>query len=89
MTKGKMKAKNARKTRLKSRRPAKSDDNLDINRLAEIQRMFDEMRLGFEEERRAYRRTSPPPKKELPYTLRWYFDERDMELDEARRKLSA
>ena len=86
MVKGKMKAKNARKTRLKSHRPAKSGDKPDINRLAEIQRMYDEMGLGSEEERLAYRRVSPLPRKKSPYTLCWYFDERDMELDAMRRK---
>ena len=89
MAKEKTQVKGARKTGLKSRRPAKSGDKLDINRLAEIQRMFDEIGLGSEEERVAYRRVSPPPRKKTPYTLRWYFDERDMELDEARKKINA
>ena len=86
MPKGKMKAKNARKTRLKSRRPAKSGDKPDINRAAEIQRMYDEIGLGSELERLGYRRLSPPPKKKPPYTVRWYMNEDDMELDIIRRK---
>ena len=86
MTKGKMKAKNARKTRLKSRRPAKSGDKPDINRADEIQRMYDEIGLGSELERLAYRRLSPPPKKKPSYTVRWYMNEDDMELDIIRRK---
>ena len=89
MAKEKTQVKGVRKTGLKSRRPAKSGDKPDINRAAEIQRMYDEMGLGSEEERLAYRRVSPPPSKKTPYTLRWYFDERDMELDEARKKINA
>ena len=89
MVKAKMKAKNARKTKLKSHRPAKSGDKPDINRLAEIQRMYDEMRLDPEEVRRVYRRESPPAKEESPYTLRWYTDERDIEADEAWEKRNA
>ena len=87
MVKAKMKAKNARKTKLKSRRPAKSGDNLDINRLAEIQRMYDEMGLGSEEERKRYRSyPDPSPKPDPSLTVRWYMNEDDMELDIIRRK---
>ena len=86
MVKAKIKAKNARKTKLKSRRPAKSGDKPDINRATEIQRMFDEMGLGSELERLAYRRLSPPPKKKPSYTLRWYMTEDELVRDTMRRK---
>ena len=86
MAKGKT-VKGVRKTGLKSRRPAKSGDKPDINRLAEIQRMYDEMGLGSEEERKRYRSyPDPSPKPDPSLTVRWYMNEDDMELDVIRRK---
>ena len=89
MAKEKTQVKGVRKTGLKSRRPAKSGDKPDINRAAEIQRMYDEMGLGSELERLAYRRLSPPPKKKPSYTLRWYMTEDELVRDTMQRKQNA
>lgn len=87
MAKEKTQVKGARKAGLKSRRPAKSGDKPDINRADEIQRMYDEIGLGSEEERKRYRSyPDPSPKPDPSLTVRWYMNEDDMELDVIRRK---
>ena len=68
---------------------ARSGGEWNSGRLAEIQRIYDEMELDSKEVRRVYRRESPPAKKKLPYTLRWCTDERDIKSDEASEKRNA
>ena len=62
---------------------------LDMQRLAEIQRMYDEIGLGTETQRREYYRLSPPPKKKPSYVLRWYLTEDELVRDTERRRKNA
>ena len=64
------------------RRSAKTCNNTDVA----LQKTCYEVGPGYEDGVLSYKRPSASPKKQTPYTLRWYFDERDMELDELRKK---
>ena len=68
----------------------KKERSVSAERLAEIQRKFDEMGIGTEAEREMYRALrNAKARRDVPRIKRWYTSDRDLMLDRIRRERDA